>query len=474
MKPICRLLLIEDDNAEAQSIERRCCPDPDSAAIDVVADVRAAEDALAEHEYDLVICDLALPADERKFDPEVGEGLRLFRLIRERAAGTPVIILSGNLSLQILQGFLKDSRSDDIYGRRTEEPLVQAFAKEELPNCIDAVQTHIARIKTLDTLEIDGEVALSVSDARALRIYGRRLGAARATVEPLAGGLSNSRTLKVSYGESDGTATGRVVVKLGALGRVLKEADRYHSVEAIMPVGLGAHVLDVVRAGAGQRGALIYQLADEYTESVFGLIQSRNPLAVTAVQRLAERMKPWVAAAPVVVRTLAHVRRRLITDDDVSEAGAELPTDRELELPVRETRAHGDLHGLNVLVNAKGDPTLIDYGEVMHDANAALDPVTLELSIVYHPEMIGCLDGWPSHEQARSWRDIDAYCAGCPVEDFVRACRTWALAVTAGEEELLASAYAYSMRQLKYKNSAAELAQTVTAGCFTVLAEGHS
>ena len=350
MKPTCRLLLIEDDGAEARSIEQRCCPDSAIATIDVAADVRAAEDALAAHEYDLVICDLALPADDRNLDPEVQEGLRLFELIRERAAGTPVIILSGNLNLQILQGFLKSSRSADIYGRRTEEPLVQAFGKEELQACIDLVQTHIARTKALDTLELDGGVGLSVSDERALRIYGRRLGAARATVEALSGGLSGSRTLRVSYREPDGKIIGSVVVKLGALGRVINEADRYHTVEAKMPVGLGAHVLDVVRAGAGRRGALIYQFADEYTESLFGLIEKRSPLAAVATSRLAERMKVWVRDAPVAIRTLAHVRRHLITDDEVLEAGAELSADREIELSVRETRAHGDLHGLNVLV----------------------------------------------------------------------------------------------------------------------------
>jgi CheY-like chemotaxis protein len=281
VKPTCRLLLIEDDVAEARSIEKRCCPDSATATIDVAADVKAAEDALAAHEYDLVICDLALPADDRNLDPEVQEGLRLFELIRERAAGTPVIILSGNLNLQILQGFLKSSRSADIYGRRTEEPLVQAFAKEELQACIDLVQTHMARTKALDTLELDGGVDLSVSDERALRIYGRRLGAVRATVEALSGGLSGSRTLRVSYRELDGKIVGSVVVKLGALGRVINEADRYHTVEAKMPVGLGAHVLDVVRAGAGRRGALIYQLADEYTETLFGLIEKRSPLAAS-------------------------------------------------------------------------------------------------------------------------------------------------------------------------------------------------
>ncbi len=471
MRPTYRLLLIEDDRAEARSIEQRCCPDPDTAAIDVAADVKAAEDALAEHEYDLVICDLALPADDRNLDPEVQEGLRLFELIRERAAGTPVIILSGNLNLQILQGFLKSSRSADIYGRRTEEPLVQAFAKEELQACIDLVQTHMARTKALDTLELDGGVDLSVSDERALRIYGRRLGAARATVEALSGGLSGSRTLRVSYRELDGKVIGSVVVKLGALRRVINEADRYHTVEAKMPVGLGAHVLDVVQAGAGRRGALIYQLADEYTESLFGLIEKRNPLAAVATARLAERMKVWVQDAPVAVRTLAQVRRHLITDEEVLEAGAELPADRELELSVRQTRAHGDLHGLNVLVNSHGEPTLIDYGEVM-PANAAIDPVTLELSVLYHPALTGHLDGWPSIDQARAWRDLDAYCAGCPVEDFVRACRAWAVEVSAGEEELLASAYAYSMRQVKYRDGASELARAVAEGCYKAIAAG--
>lgn len=471
MKPTCRLLLIEDDRAEARSIEQRCCPDPDTAAIDVVTDVKAAADAVAEHEYDLIICDLALPADDRNLDPEVQEGLRLFALIRERAPGTPVVILSGNLSQQILQGFLKTSRSADIYGRRTEEPLVQAFDKEELPAFIEFVRTHIARTKALDTLELEGGVDLSVSDARALRIYGRRLGAERANVEALSGGLSGSRTLRVSYREPDGKSVGSVVIKLGALGRVINEADRYHTVEAKMPVGLGAHVLDVVQAGAGTRGALIYQLADEYTESLFGLLEKRSPVAAAATSRLADRMKAWVQDSPEAVQTLAQVRRHLITDEDVLEAGAELRDDRDVEVSVRQTRAHGDLHGLNVLVNEQGEPTLIDYGEVM-PANAALDPVTLELSVLYHPAMAGRLGGWPTLEQARLWKDLESYCAGCPVEDFVRACRGWAVEVSAGQAEILASAYAYSMRQVKYRDDASEMARHVADGCFDALSGG--
>jgi CheY-like chemotaxis protein len=471
VKPACRLLLVEDDHAEARSIEKRCCSDPGAAVIDVLADVKAAADAVAEHDYDLIICDLALPSDDRNLDPDVQEGLRLFALIRERAPGTPVIILSGNLSQQILQGFLRMSRSADIYGRRTEEPLVVACDKEELSAFIELVQTHIARTKALDSLDLEGDVDLSVSDARALRIYGRRLGAVSAQVEALSGGLSGSRTLRVSYRDPEHKAIGSVVVKVGALGRVISEADRYHTIEAKMPVGLGAHVLDVVQAGAGRRGALVYQLADEYTDSMFGLLDKRSPVAAAATSRLADRMKAWVRESPEAVETLAQMRRRLITDEEVLEADAELPDDRDIEVSVRQTRAHGDMHGLNVLVNGQGEPTLIDYGEVM-SANGALDPVTLELSVLYHPAIAGRLDGWPSVEQARAWSDLDRYCEGCPVEDFVRACRTWAVEVSAGSAEILASAYAYSMRQVKYRDDASELALHVAQGCLGTLSGG--
>jgi hypothetical protein len=81
---------------------------------------------------------------------------------------------------------------------------------------------------------------------------------------------------------------------------------------------------------------------------------------------------------------------------------------------------------LNVLVNPHGEPTLIDYGEVRR-ANAALDPVTLELSAVFHPAMIGKLAGWPSEAQANAWHDLDAYCDGSPIDGFVRECRAWAV-----------------------------------------------
>jgi CheY-like chemotaxis protein len=469
MKPICRLLLIEDDPLQARTLERECCPDPANAAIEVATNGAEAERALRAGEYDLIICDLALPSDARQFEPDTSEGLRLFELIREQSQGTPVIVLSAQADLHMMQNFFKASRDGDLYGTQTEQPLVQFYAKWDLPDCVDAVQTHIARTSTLDGLELEFPTGLpySMSDERALKIYGRRTGATRGLVERLDGGLSDAKTLKVSFTDSDGSSTGTVVAKLGSLHRVMNEWGKYNQLAAKLPVGLGAHVLFAVQAGAGQRGALIYQLADEY-KSLFGMVADRDPAAVLAATRLRERLTGWVDGAPIVVRSLADLRRPLVSDLELRRAGTTVPDERDVEVNVRETIAHGDLHGLNVLVSNTNEPTLIDYGEVRR-ANAGLDPITLELSIVYHPAMEGKLGGWPSAAHASAWHDIDAYCDGCPVEEFVRICRAWAYDVSAGQEEVLATAYAYSMRQLKYGGSAVPLAMALAHGVYTVL-----
>jgi DNA-binding NarL/FixJ family response regulator len=470
VKPISRLLLIEDDHTEALAIEAACCPDPSKVAIEVVTNGAAAEDALRDGEYDLIVCDLALPADARRFEPSTDEGMRLFALIREQSQGTPVIVLSGHADIDMMPTFLQANRDGDLYGRGTEEQLVQFFPKERLPDCVDAVRSHIARLEGLDRLELQVTHGseLSLSDQRALKIYGRRTGASRGVAEPFDSGLSDAKTHKVSFTDVDGGSTGTVVAKLGDLRRVVREAAKYEQLAAMLPVGLGAHQLYVVQVGAGRRGALIYQLADEYTRSLFGLIAAGDPAAVAATLRLRQRLGEWATDARVVVRSLAELRRPLISDLHLRAVEFEIPDERGIELEMRETMTHGDLHGLNVLVNQRDEPTLIDYGEVRR-ANAALDPVTLELSIVYHPAMEGKLGGWPDAEKAAAWRDLDAYCTGCPAAEFVRTCRAWAYEVSAGESEVLATAYAYSLRQLKYAGPTAPVAEAVARGAHAAL-----
>jgi hypothetical protein len=110
---------------------------------------------------------------------------------------------------------------------------------------------------------------------------------------------------------------------------------------------------------------------------------------------------------------------------------------------------HGDLHGENVLVNDACKPVLIDYTDVRR-TTGCLDPVTLELSAVFHPAAQAARRGWPSEDQARSWHDLDAFVAGCPYEAYVRACRAWMMEVASSREEIDAVVIAYCLRQLRF------------------------
>jgi hypothetical protein len=132
-------------------------------------------------------------------------------------------------------------------------------------------------------------------------------------------------------------------------------------------------------------------------------------------------------------------------------------------IQVRWGCIHGDLHGSNILVSAGGSITIIDYGDVA-DGPASLDPVTLELSLLFHPQSPFGRSAWPSLDQAVQWGNIHEYIRGCPAAAFVSECRDWGSRVAAGNREISASAYAYLCRQLIYEDTRKELALSLLAG----------
>ena len=137
-----------------------------------------------------------------------------------------------------MQRFFQANRDADLYGTLTEQPLVQFFPKEDLPDRLDAVRSHIARTEVLDQLhlELPHDVELSISDQRALRIYGKRTGASRGVVEQLSGGLSAAKMLKLSLVDAEGNRTGVVIAKLSAFSKAIQESGRYEQVAALLPV----------------------------------------------------------------------------------------------------------------------------------------------------------------------------------------------------------------------------------------------
>ena len=171
---------------------------------------------------------------------------------------------------------------------------------------------------------------------------------------------------------------------------------------------------------------------------------------------------------PETRKTIREFRRRILSDDSFEHIQAAFGLNwvsdfEDKEIQARWACIHGDLHGCNALVSADNSTVLIDYGNV-GKGPASLDPVTLELSVIFHPEVAGAAGAWPSCEQAKAWGDLDSYLVNCPFPGFTRECRKWAIRVAAGKRDVAASAYSYLIRQLKYNDTNKQLATCLLQG----------
>lgn len=459
-----RILLVEDDVDEAHALKGALSGPPD-LAIDRAVNAADARAALNAGEYDLIVLDLALPADDRRLAPRRDEGERLVDDVLRDHAGTVLYVLSGHADLHLASQFTNRAGSEDLFGDRVEARMLRYFPKEDLSACVDSINAHLASLADLELVTLDppsADLGLSVSEERAVRILTRRTGGSVARLEPLGGGLSAAKTLRAEAETPEGARTALLAVKLGERRRVMDEAERFDRVAGLLPVGLGAPLVTLIKAGAGRAGALGYRLADDYERSLFAALSDDHEAAAT-VGRLAERFAEWYSTATPVTETVQDIRRRVVSDGDViagltsAELGA-LRAAEPMDVASASCMQHGDLHGLNVLVDSRGEPVVIDYGEVGR-ANPSLDPVTLELSVIFHPA--GPYFDWPTEAGVECFFDDDAYARDCPNPEFVRACRAWSVTAQASEEERAATALAYVVRQLRYGNPTAPLARVL-------------
>ena len=114
-----RLLLAEDDQMIGESVQRGLRQD--GYAVDWVRDGVAAEHAIADHDYDIVLLDLGLP---RK------DGIRFLEDLRRRQNRVPVLVLTA-----------RDAVSDRVRGldAGADDYLVKPFDFDELSARIRAL-----------------------------------------------------------------------------------------------------------------------------------------------------------------------------------------------------------------------------------------------------------------------------------------------------------------------------------------------
>ena len=157
---------------------------------------------------------------------------------------------------------------------------------------------------------------------------------------------------------------------------------------------------------------VFYGLAEGYEQSLFDLLSGDPCRASAVVPHVFELTRKWNNGVPERVVRVADVRRLFIPDDKASRVIeafnlTSLASFEERKVQTRWCCIHGDLHGGNILVDSNSTPVMIDYGDIK-DGPAAIDPVTLELSILFHPDKPAG-SGWPFQTQAQAWGNLSTY-----------------------------------------------------------------
>ena len=290
----------------------------------------------------------------------------------------------------------------------------------------------------------------------------------RCVVSSLGGGLSGARVIRLRVTDSQGVQVYDAVAKLAGLAEVRTEGQCYENFMARLAPAATPRKLATLEFGAHKLAGVFFGLADGFEKSAFDFARDdpdRTSIMIGNVEAATAR---WVAEVPETRRTIRDFRQRVLSDVSLEGIRATygldwIPGFEGREIQSRWACVHGDLHGCNILVSGDGTIVLIDYGDV-GEGPASLDPVTLELSLLFHPVAAGTAGEWPTVDQANSWGDLDAYLVDCPFPKFVRECRQWALRVGAGNRDVAASAYSYLVRQLKYEETDKNLALALLEG----------
>ena len=464
------VLIVEDDDDFVEEIQNILGALPGECNSDVA---RSRDEAFvrvdADDFLDLVILDLKLPTVNDALDADPAHGHSVFNKIRTEVPGTPIFVLTGSPAENFIPELLNNQQQIDIWSEGRKTGNILFLKKYKVNECYGLLEPIANAIGSLSDVELNrGGMDLSIAEDRLIRIFTKKFHGVRCVVSSLGGGLSGARVIRLRVTDSQGVQVHDAVAKLTGLQAVREEGERYDNFMARLGPAVTPRKLATLEFGAHKLAGIFFGLADGFLESGFDIARKDRQRAGTMIGNIQGATARWVAEVPETRRTIQRFRQRVLDDSGLEEIRAAYELDWVVDFEGREIQSrwacvHGDLHGCNVLVAADGAIALIDYGDV-GEGPASLDPVTLELSLLFHPDAGGAGGEWPSVDQARAWGALDTYLVECPFPEFVRECRQWALSVGAGNRDVAASAYSYLVRQLKYDDTNKDLVVALLEG----------
>ncbi|VTQ56822.1 Uncharacterised protein [Stenotrophomonas maltophilia] len=443
----------------------------------LAVDFESAESAIRSREFDLYVLDLKIPSRSNSLDAKAENGQALYGLICKESPGTPIRVLTSSEPGKFLRKLVSFGEMLDIWGSGDEIPLIGYFDKEEATELIDQIREYSGIIAATDSIPLNSrgiKLDLSQTQQRAIRSFVRSVGGTSCDLRKLAG-LSGSVVMRIVVKDSKGRTLSEVVGKIGNRLKVEREITAYNGHVKNLKIGLFAHIVSQQNKGLHQASSVFYRLADSYDRTFFEVANEDPKLAAKVVSEVRKGLETWSNAREQVNVKVQEIRSSLIQDNIFKPTAIKTSLQsheviEDNEIAATRSCCHGDLHGANILVANNGSAVIIDYGDV-GSSFSCLDPITLELSLIFHPDASEI-----SSELSpllHNWGRQDLYTEGNRFKPLIDACRDWAYDVAGGDLAVLAVAYSFVARQLKFDTVDKSVTVALATSLLEQLRESH-
>lgn len=463
------LLFVEDDDDFIDVLRSFVENLPGKVKINLARSRNEAFEQLSADFLDLVILDLKIPTVSGTLDADPTHGFAVFNRIRSVAPGTPIFVLTGSPAEDFIPELLNNTQNIDIWSEGKEIANIQFQKKYKINECFDVLRDIAKAIENLSEIELDrGEMNLKIAEDRLIRIFTKKFEGARCVASCLGIGLSGARVVRLRITDEQGVLKHDAVAKIAELGDVRREAECYDQFIVQLDPVVTPRKLAKLEFGAHRLAGVFYGLAAGFEKNTFEFITNFPERANEIIKNIEGATERWVEAVPETKRTIKEYRQRLLKDEAFEDVVRRyslcwVEDFEERSIQTRWSCIHGDLHGGNVLVSDQGSVVLIDYNDIGYGP-ASLDPIALELSVLFHPSAAHLRKDWPSIDQAKVWGNLEEYLVNCPITTFINECRQWTYRIAAGQREIAASAYSYLVRQLRYGDTDKKLVLTLLKG----------
>lgn len=426
-------------------------------------------DILENVNIDFALLDLSVPLDNESLIADLQHGLSVAWNIRTSYPGIPVMILTGESTEEAAEKF-EEENTFTTYWDGQQKPLVKLRNKRKVAEVIEYISSISISLEKLDATEIDfdqRELALSNYEQRIIKLFCLKNKAIAARVKALNKGLSSAKVLNVTLINDSSKQMQSVLVKIDDNNKVEIEKVNFQNYITNLAVGSIPTYIDEFYAGCSNKKGVVFQFAKDYNKNYFDIYLESDEKSLNIVTLTKHIFTNWVNQKSGKQVTIGEIRNKFCSDDkllkynikeQLSSSGIDIEDFESKTLQSNFCIQHCDLHGLNILISDINTPLIIDYGDVKK-CPSSFDPITLELSQYFHPEMRGKIEH--NMTLAEHWFDDQQLASLSANPKTAIFLREWAKENAFLKRDYIAGVYSYVIKQLTYPDTNKDFAKMI-------------